>query len=228
MGKDYIAVMQRLKEERLGHGLSQAELGEQISVSQKQYSKVEHDAKSFGYFEVKALANTELDLYYIYTGMRMSGKYNRLFERSSYKNLLCYLHIMTTLFTCMCEELELEQELYRQINCVRYITGADEELEETIFSLVRQQERETQFEIAARLGVDVKKYRELERGNLLPDSELIWRLYARYHVPPALVLQDAKGLIYQIEYFLERPQLGQNEVSRRYSELLHDYYASIR
>lgn len=228
MSTDYAAVLRRLKEERIEHGLSQEELGSLLRMSQGHYSKAEHAVKRFTYYEVKSLVCTDLDLYYIYTGRRMSGKYNRLFECCSYRELLCYLNMTASLLACMYEEqkLDLGQEFYRQLSCVRYITGGENRHRETVFTLIRQLEKKTQCGISEQLGMDVKKYRELERGGILPDSELIWKLYKLYRVPPALVLEDAKGIVSQIEYFLERSQSGRNDLIFRYSRLLHDYYKS--
>lgn len=228
MSMDYTAVLQRLKEERLKHGFSQEELSGLLRMTQGHYSKAEHAVKRFTYYEVKSLACTELDLYYIYTGRRMSGKYNNLFECCSYRELLCCLNMTSSLLACMYEEqkLDLDQDFYRQLSCVKYITGGVKRHRETVFTLIRQLEKKTQRGISEQLGMDVKKYRELERGGILPDSELIWKLYALYRVPPALVLEDTKGIVSQIEYFLERSQSGRNDLIYRYSHLLHDYYKS--
>lgn len=228
MSTDYNAVLQRLKEERIKHSLSQAELGCLLRMTQGHYSKAEHAVKRLTYYEVKSLADTELDLDYIYTGRRMSGKYRMLFESCSYRELICYLHMTASLFVCMYEEQkpDRDQEFYRQLNCVRYLTGANEDDGETVFAHIRQLEKKTQCSIAEQLGMDVKKYRELERGSILPDSELIWKLYVLYGVPPALVLKDAKGVANQIEYFLERPHPGRMDAIHRYFRLLHDYYVS--
>lgn len=228
MGTDYNTVLRRLKEERIKHSLSQAELGSLLRITQGHYSKAENAVKRLTYYEVKSLADTELDLDYIYTGRRMSGKYRGLFESSSYRELVCYLHMTASLFVCMYDEqkLDKDQEFYRQLNCVRYLTGAEEGSSETVFAHIRKLEKKTQCCIAEQLGMDVKKYRELERGSILPDSELIWKLYALYSVPPALVLKDARGLVNQIEYFLEKPQPGRNDVIYRYFRLMRDYYTS--
>ncbi len=227
MSTDYTAVMERLKEERTGRGISQAELARQLRITQGHYSKGEHAVKRFTYYEVKSLAETELDLYYIYTGLRMGGKYNGLFGQCSYGELVCYLNMTASLFACMYEEerLQMAQELYSQLCCVRCITGADRQ-DGTVFTHVRQHGKLTQCEIAERLGMDVKKYRELERGSIMPDSELIWKLYALYQVPPALVLEDSRGIVSQIEFFLDRARSGRNDIIHRYFRLLQAYYKS--
>ena len=36
--------------------------------------------------------------------------------------------------------------------------------------------------------------RELENGRILPDSEMIWKMYDLFKVSPAFILEDTKGL----------------------------------
>lgn len=226
----YEDVVARLKEERLAHGLSQEELSSRIRITQGHYSKAEQAIKRLTYYETKCLAESELDLYYIYTGSRTSGKYSELFEKCSYRELLCYLHMLVSLDCCLYEEkrLHLKREAYRQLCRLKYISGAVEADRETVFMLVRQHEKRTQYEMAESFGMDVKKYRELERGAILPDSELIWKLYAFYQIPPAFVLKDAKGLVCEIEAYMEKTDFGKNDVVYRYFCMLHDFYYKKR
>lgn len=228
MGMDYYSVIQRLKEERLAHGMSQEELGNRLRITQGHYSKVERAVKRLTYYEVQALLDADLDLYYVYTGRKMNGKYTELFERCSYRQLLCYLNMTASLFACVYEEqnLNLNQDFYRLLRCIRHITGAEGSDGETVFSMIRQLEKETQYNTSDKLGMDVKKFRDLERGNILPDSELIWKLYDLYKVPPAFVMEDARGLACELEYLLDRPMPRRKDVIYRYFDLLRNYYKS--
>lgn len=228
MGMDYLSVIRRLREERLAHEMSQEELGNWLRISQGHYSKAEHAVKRLTYYEVKALTETDLDLYYIYTGRRMSGRYNDFFKDCSYRQLLCYLNMTASLFACVFEEqnMDLNQEFYRQLRCIRHITRAEGVNGETIFYMIRKLEKETQFRTSDRLGMDMKKFRDLEKGNILPDSELIWKLYDMYKVPPAYVLHDMKGLVCEMEYILDKQMPRRKDVVYRYFNLLRSYYRS--
>ena len=57
--------------------------------------------------------------------------------------------------------------------------------------------------MAETFGVDIKKYRELEKNRCLPDSEIIWRLYNLFQISPAVVLKDKKILIKELSFILE-------------------------
>lgn len=57
--------------------------------------------------------------------------------------------------------------------------------------------------MAEKLGVDIKKYRELEKDRSLPDSEIIWKLYDLFNISPAVVLKDKNSIINEISSLLE-------------------------
>lgn len=229
MRADYTNFLKRLREERTAHGLTQRDMGSRIGITQGHYSKAEQSIKRFTYQEMKRLAETELDLYYIYTGKKVRQPHKELFMRCSYRELLCYLNMTASIASCMYDEKKLtcEKDFYQRLRCVKCLSGVDDHFSETVFSLIRRLEKETQCGIAGQLGIDTKRYRQLERGNSLPDSELIWILYERYKVPPAFVLQDAKGLSCELEYFLEKLAPSRNSIILKYFRLLHKYY-SIR
>lgn len=228
MSADYNGVLERLKQERMAHGMSQEELGSLVRITQGHYSKVENAIKRFTYYEVKSLAETELDLYYIFTGRRTDKKYRELFAHCSYRELRCYLGMASSMTACLYEEqkLDLDTTDYEQACCVRYLAGVADGERGGIFSPLRHFAQKTQLEMAGQLGMDIKKYRELEKGAIRPDSELIWKLSFLYGVPPALVVNDANGLAGEIGYFLERMETGRQGVAFRYFCLLREYYAS--
>ena len=72
-----------------------------------------------------------------------------------------------------------------------------------IFLLARHLQNYRQLEMARMLGVDVKKYRELENGRNLPDSELVWQLYDLFYISPAITLKDRKSLVSSICFEME-------------------------
>lgn len=57
--------------------------------------------------------------------------------------------------------------------------------------------------MAEKLGVDIKKFRELEKDRCLPDSEIIWKLYNLFRISPAVVLKDKNTMLNEISSLLE-------------------------
>lgn len=60
-----------------------------------------------------------------------------------------------------------------------------------------------QHSMAEKLGVDVKKLRDLENGRNLPDSELLSRLYTCFGICPSVVLKDKNCLASEIGCLLD-------------------------
>lgn len=230
MSIGYLGVLQRLKEERILHGMTQQDLGSRIGISQGHCCKVEQADKRLTYPELVRLAETEVDLYYVFTNRRVRQVHKDLFQNCSFKELLCYLSMTASLAMCMYDErqIHLEDDLYRQLCCIQYIVGTGNRHEETIFTLLKQRENETQQGMAEQLGVNVKTYRALEQGTRLPDSELVWKLYDVCKVPPALIIKDTKGIVCEIEYLMERLGKRPNGAIYKYFCLLHKYYLSKR
>lgn len=227
MDMAYEDVLERLKEERLIHRLSQEDLSHQLKMTQGHYSKAEHAIKRFTYYEVKSLADSELDLYYIYTGRRIVHKHGEILKNCGYRELLCYLHVLLSLACCRYGEQrrEAEAKRYHQLSRLKYITGAVDG-QDSIFMLIRKYERQTQFEMADRLGMDIKRYRGVEKGASLPDSELLFKVYSLFDISPAYVLKDRKGLSCEIEYYLNRVDPESNGTIYRYFRLMRELYVS--
>ena len=78
-----------------------------------------------------------------------------------------------------------------------------------------------QKKMAEKLGVDIKKLRDLENGRKLPDSELLSWLYERFHVSPAIVLENKKGLEIEIAVSLEKMSMEDEQQVFEILTLLH-------
>lgn len=228
MSDGYFGVLQRLREERVSHGMTQRDLGNRIGITQGHCSKIEQADKRLTYQELMRLTATELDMYYVYTNRRVRLMHWELFKNCSYKELVCYLNMTASLAMCMHDEQQIhfDDGLYRELCCIRYIAGAEGKNGETVFSLIKQWENDTQQNMADRMGVNVKTYRALEQGTRLPDSELVWKLYDECGVPPELVLKDARGVICEIEFLMQRLGRRPNSVIYKYFCLLRKYYMS--
>ena len=57
--------------------------------------------------------------------------------------------------------------------------------------------------MADKIGVDVKKLRELEKDRCLPDSEILWKTYHEFGISPMYILKDKEGTIREVDALLE-------------------------
>ena len=81
-----------------------------------------------------------------------------------------------------------------------------------IFLVIRHTTCSRQEPMAEKLGVDIKKFRELEKDRCVPDSEIIWKLYNLFHISPAVVLKDKNSMINEISSLLEAAEENGAEI----------------
>lgn len=197
MDSKYQNVLRRLREERENLNLTQRLLCYRMKMLQSHYSRAETGSKRFSYYEIKGLCTSDVDVLYVFTGKRASdGEELSELQECGPEELMCYLGMLyamartakaidkkKTVFGVIQEQLEY-------IQCERGNNGA----KNNIFYCVRIRKELTQQKMAELLGVDIKKLRELENGRILPDSEMIWKMYDLFKVSPAFILEDTKGL----------------------------------
>ena len=204
MNVAYNEVLKRLKQERQRLCLTQEEMGRCARMNQSNYSKIELGSRRLSYYELKYLCDTNIDLYYIFTGLRGSEKYNEVFFDYNYLELLYVLNIISSVaeLCCVKDGGDNRREALARTGLFR-LSDWEHRLNRNVFLSLRQTLEYNQCEMAAKLGVDVKKLRMLENGGCMPDSELICKLYQMFDVSPAVVLKDKRGLINEIGLLLE-------------------------
>lgn len=194
MSSTYDDVLKRLIEERHRLLWTQKEMSRCVRMEQSNYSKVELGLRRLSYYDLKYLCETDVDVHYIYTGQKSSGQYTSLFQERSYDELLCDLCVMYSVSALNHKE-EREgkwKNVFEKIKYVPFIEGNRKQY--NVFEEIRHSLNYQQQKMAGLLGVDVKKLRDLENARRLPDSELLYRLYTLFCIPPTAILKDRKGM----------------------------------
>lgn len=99
------------------------------------------------------------------------------------------------------EPLEQWKGILEQTSYIPIIMGNQDS--KNIFQALRNNMNCQQKKMAEKLGIDIKKFRDLEKGRCLPDSELFWRLYDLFRIPPAVLLEDKNGMASEIATVLD-------------------------
>lgn len=203
MSITYNEVLNRLIEERKHLGLSQMEMAQFVYITQSNYSKVEKGLHRLSFKELKGLSQTDIDLMYIFTGNRCNGKYIDYFQKYTCKELYCYLSIVYSYAVLQNSNANVTHftEIVNRLKYMPIILGYGKGA--NIFLIVRQINGLQQDKMAKKLGVDIKKYRKLEKNRCLPDSEIIFKLYEMYKISPAIVLNDKNILINELSSIIE-------------------------
>lgn len=204
MSMSYQDVLQRLIEERYRMSLSQMEMSHLLRMDQSNYSKVELGFRRLSYSELEHLCESNVDVHYIYTGLRNIGQYTDFFCKCSYSELLCFLSITYSIAVLRCRE-DATGKWRSILEKMKYVPLIeDKQSPSNIFLDLRRSLDWSQMKMARTIGVDVKKLRDLENGRKLPDSELVSRLYELFQIPPAAVFRDKKCMESAISVFMEQ------------------------
>ncbi len=204
MGADYNDVVKRIKEERVGLGLSQKEMARIVRITQGSINRVEQGNRRFSYSELKYLCDSPFDVQYMITGCKCGETYKKYFARYEYEQLVNIMNIISSVKVGICSGKV--SECWKNIYGIAEILWSKEKkkrLEVNIFFLIRRLKDYRQQQMAKLLGVDVKKMRDLENNRSLPDSELVWKMYQIFSLSPAMMLKDKNCLINEVCYELE-------------------------
>lgn len=207
----YNEVLVRLKEQRCELSLSQNEMARFVHMTQSNYSKVELALRCLSFGELKYLCESPIDIYYIFTGIRSDNINKDFLIDLSYWDLISYIGIIYEIvdFYEKNDMMGKWGKISKRMSYVPLIRESQNS--KNIFLALRRFMNLQQKKMAEKLGLDIKKFRDLEKGRNLPDSELVWRLYDSCYVSPAIVLEDRKCLVNEIATILDMIEMEYRE-----------------
>lgn len=202
MSITYNDALIRLREERCRLSLSQNDMARYIHINQSNYSKVEQGLRRLSYNELTCLCETAVDMHFVFTGQRGNSYYLEKMKDCSYSEAICYLNMIHS-FISLSDKKGSDCELKDLYERAKYIPLIEENQHSTnIWRVLRYYMNWQQQKMADKLGIDVKKLRDLENGRNMPDGELLCRVYEVFGIPPALLLKDRKGVLSEITILL--------------------------
>ena len=201
----YEDVMKRLKDERKRLHWSQDDMSRYVHINQGNYCKIEKGNRRFSYYEIKELYKSAFDVNYIFSGQRSNEYYKEMIGDCSYKEALALFSVISSViaYCWAMKRTSFWKSMYQKVKFMHLIDIEHIE-QQNLFLLVRHELKCLQIQMAKLLEVDVKKLRDLEKGKCLPDSELLWLMYERFLIPPAVILKSEKGLICEMSCLLEQ------------------------
>lgn len=191
MSYTYDKFLQRLVQYRLKLKLTQAETSKALGITQSQFSKMELGKTIVSYKLLVSLMEMDWDVDYIVTGKAASRERSELSlmlesaDDSGKRELLQVIawaiyQRITKEISNMDLEIQCEAEFLK-----RFIAGGTLE---PVLCEIRRISGVSQIPMSEKLGVNIKKYRMLEREVLRPDAELLLRIYEVTGCKPSLLL----------------------------------------
>lgn len=218
----YSDVLIRLKEERTRLLWSQDDISRHMRMNQGNYCRIENGTRRLNYNEIKWLYKSGADANYIFSGQR-SGSYGVFKGVCNYKEALALFGVIASVITYhwATKRTDFWKGMHQRVKFMHLWDFACAD-QQNIFLLVRRDLEYSQLQMAKLLEVDIKKLRDLEKGRCLPDSELLWLMYDRFDIPPAVILQEEKGLISEMSGLLEQMALTGEKTSMEIIEILQN------
>ena len=186
---EYRMIVERLMEYRKASKLVQAQMAEYVRLSQSQYSKIEKGVSKLSFDGAKRLYDIGWDMDMIITG-EVSGTLTESMRKVLIEerggSLRRMLEQCGELMTAWTQEKPGKAELgYKLLQ--NYLS---EESPMLPLRRLRTIWGESQENMAELIGVDLKKYRLLEKGTVNPDAELLARIYELTNCKPSFFFDE--------------------------------------
>lgn len=180
MGSAYEGVLQRLQMYRQKRKLNQKSMSQMMGVTQSHYSKLEQGKTIISAEELKNFDSHGCNMDYLLTGEEC--------EETILNHYLgvCKKEIKSDFLQLMV--WTIEQGI--NISGKEQKNGVDYTNSRTIWYWMRKASDITQDKMAQHLDITTKRYREIEKGRLGVNAELLAVLYQNLGYPPSVVFYE--------------------------------------
>lgn len=205
MGDIYAKSIERLIAERERLELSVQQLSDLVCVDQSNWCKIEQGRGRISYKCMKRLCSIKnIDMYYVLAGNRRAYRKFAELAECEMSDLLSLLRLIYSVSELRCRDASSNswKDIYDN---TRYILLADTETGINAFlASLRKLRGYSQKNFAEILGIDIKKWQNMEKGTNFPDSELICRLCDKFKISPGIMLGDKMCLLNEACFWLEK------------------------
>lgn len=191
MSNHYEEFLRRLVQYRVRLHLTQENLSQKLEITQSQLSKQELGKTIVTYKSLVRLMNMGWDIDYLFTGSRSVRKPSELTallegsEASHRESMLEFIAwVLDKGIKQSVQELSVEEKC--EISILKMKSSNSEN--KSIMYKIRKLSGVAQIPMAEKLGVNIKKYRALERRQIDPDAELLLGIYEATGCKPSLFL----------------------------------------
>ena len=189
---NYDDMLKRLVTYRKSLGLLQKQIGGLIGLSQEQYSYLESGTTKITDKNLKAFSDVGMNIDYLLTGKNYDYSAEELDEVLGEFNGTDRNFAMKMLAEVIVERFDridiTERENVAEKN-IRQLTAISQSWNDfSMINFVREEQNCSQIEMAQRLGIGIKKYRDIERENRYPDAEILVNLYSMSGYQPTLFM----------------------------------------
>lgn len=202
----YSLILQRLEAYRKKYHIPQIELAKELNITQSQYSKIELGKIKMSYEILSKLYEQGCDIDILITGESSQPVLPSLKKAFSDSNIKQYISGMK-LCEWAIEQWAQNEKSEEKIGNKLLKTFLQSEEKETPLQKLRKAFGVSQMKMAELVGVNIKKYRALEKGELEPDAELMANIYEVTKCKPIYFMDERA---FYLSYVSEECQYGEN------------------
>lgn len=187
----YDVIVQRLENYRKKYAFLQADIASSLDITQSQYSKLETGKTKLSYDALSKLYKLGWDIDMIITGESLAPVLSTLEQRLAQCDEADALS-MLRLCGWALERWNLQDAKGPQVGekLLQVHTGPERDL--SALEKLRKVYDLSQIKMAEIIGVNIKKYRELEHGSLQLDAELMSIIYEVTKCKPSFFMDENK------------------------------------
>lgn len=183
---DYQNVLKRLAAYRKSIGMTQKQIGENLGMSQEQYSYLENGKTKITEDNLRDFLKNGWNIDYLITGMEYKNCRTKLDDvLAQFQDKEVRIFVMK-----LVAEMMLEKAKYKKgdaaYELLEAVIKAWDDFSMTFF--IREHLQMSQTEMAEKIGIGIKKYRDIEKEKRFPDAEMLLTFYTMSGYQPLLFL----------------------------------------
>lgn len=218
----YEYVLDRLTHFRKSMKMTQAQMAENLNISQEQYSYLENGKVKITAEILQGLNGLGLDINYLIMGKNGNNtnkdKISIILENvksTEYKSKMIRLLVYLLSFVTI-KENDIEESKNQKL--LGYLEKHWDNFSMILY--VREQLHCSQITMADELGLGIKKYRKLEKEIIYPDAELLFEICRMSKYPPVLFLDICDRKLYILD-------LLWNELTEKQRVTIKDIFYNV-
>lgn len=226
MSACYNEFIKRLIAYRKENGLSQEEMGKLSNLTQSHYYKIENMNNIMSYNSLVVLNQKGVSADFLITGIEQKHTVlNDILMQCNELNRANFL-----LMIVVCIEIGLVNNELTEGECIEIGRNEIEilrsEMEhknhEGIWRCIRRLNDLTQEKMAKLLDIDIKTYRDIEKGKTKPNVEILASVYEKLGYPPSIILDiGEKNYLFLInEVWIKMPKELQDKIENEIKGIL--------
>lgn len=189
----YIDIIKRLIQYRRSHHLTQTQLAEIFSVTQCEVSKLEANEYRISYHDLLQLhAKTDLDIDFLITGKLAENTIFHTLEKNLYplpSTKYRYVDLILFSLNSFSGQISIDdnrQEYLKNLQrLLRYSFLSGSKQKNDCWINIRSAFDLTQIQMAKVVDVDIKRYRNIEKGERTANAELLMNIYNTLEIYPS-------------------------------------------